>query len=167
MVNVVMSPYPRWSRLPELAWCIEWLFAQTSNGVKVNMPIARPTQSLAALLLKKLPWPQSCWIRNSRSMKPAAGIIRAIDSQMLIDCASQASTQSAMNGTPVTAISKMLRHMSGSRYLASTRIRSRGGMTGGRRPEILGHQAVPFRDASIPVPSKAATGIEYAPEIPA
>ena len=33
----------------------------------------RPTQSLAARWRKKAPWPQSCWIMNSRTRKPAAG----------------------------------------------------------------------------------------------
>jgi hypothetical protein len=41
------------------------------EGVRVKTPNTRPTQLLAARLRKKAPWPQSCWMMNSRTIKPA------------------------------------------------------------------------------------------------
>ena len=35
--------------------------------------MTRPTQSFTALFGKNAPWPQSCWIMNRRTRKPAAG----------------------------------------------------------------------------------------------
>jgi hypothetical protein len=61
------------SRLPDVEWCTAWVRRQKSYGVSVNTPIARPTQSLVARRWKKAPWPQSCWIKKSRTRKPAAG----------------------------------------------------------------------------------------------
>ena len=44
-----------------------------ARGVSVNTPMTRPTQSFARRWRKNDPWPQSCWIMNSRTRKPAAG----------------------------------------------------------------------------------------------
>ena len=47
----------------------------------VRTPIARPTHSLACLLGKNEPWPQSCWIMNRRTSRPAANGASANESQ--------------------------------------------------------------------------------------
>src|SRR6266511_6388173 len=72
-VSVRMSPIPRRSRLPELAWWMACVRRQKSYGVNVNTPMMRPTQSFASRWWKKAPCPQSCWIMKSRTRKPAAG----------------------------------------------------------------------------------------------
>ena len=42
-----MSPMPRRSRLPVVAWCVACAWRHTSYGVKVSTPVMRPNQSLA------------------------------------------------------------------------------------------------------------------------
>ena len=57
-----------------------WVRRQKSYGVSVSTPITRPTQSFASRWRKNAPWPQSCWIMNARTMKPAAGTASSSDS---------------------------------------------------------------------------------------
>ena len=43
--------------------------------------IIAPTQSFARRSVKKVPWPQSCWIMNRRKRKPAPGIAMSNEAQ--------------------------------------------------------------------------------------
>ena len=106
------------------------LIAEGAQGVKVNTPRTRPIQSFSNLDRKNDPWPQSCWIMNRRTRNPAAGTVRSNAAHHRPRaCAAQASTQMAASGTAVTAISKRLRPVLGSRYGASLRLQAPGAVT--------------------------------------
>jgi hypothetical protein len=72
--------------------------------------MTRPTQSLAERPAKKVPWPQSCWIMNRRTRKPAAGIAISNEAQAWPRWnANQAAAHKKASGKTVIASSAMLR----------------------------------------------------------
>src|SRR2546423_14560155 len=78
-----------------------------------------PVMSAARELLKKAPWPQSCWMMNSRIMKKAAGIASASVSQYDTERLKYISTQVPTYMIAAVDSCQMLRVVSGLRYGAS------------------------------------------------
>ena len=96
---------------------MECVRRQKSYGVMVSTPIRRPIQSLTALCGKKAPCPQSCWIMNSRTRKPAVGTaIKRHNHQAPKKCSTaHIAVHKAASGTSVIASSTRLRAPFGSR----------------------------------------------------
>ena len=77
---------------------------------------------------KKEPWPQSCWIMNRRTRKPAAGTARRGSASSRARVPPTSAPTSATNEAAVTTSSNVLLAWFGSRYRAEILIQSRGGV---------------------------------------
>ncbi len=76
-VSVLISPTPRRSRSPAVAWWIAWLWRQLANDSNTSTPSTFPNQALARLDGRNEPCAQSWKTMYVRSRKPAAGTASA------------------------------------------------------------------------------------------
>ena len=75
-VSVWMSPTPRRSRSPAVAWWIACLCRQLWKGIQSTTPRAAPSVELVRFDRKNEPWAQSWKTMNVRIRNPAAGTAR-------------------------------------------------------------------------------------------
>lgn len=123
-VFVGMSPMPRRSRSPAVAWWTRWACRQHANVEKVNSPSAVPSQALARLDARNDPCVQSWKMMNVRIRKPAAGIASARVRRYETPSVRYITADSARYGATDVATSRALHRGAGGCRARASRART-------------------------------------------